>query len=141
MADRRASATWVGNLFEGSGHVSTRSTELFTDAPVTWAARTEDAGGKTSPEELLAAAHAACFTMALSNELASRGNTAEELEVEAAASFEGGKVTTMNLEVTATVPGADESQFREALAAAEQSCPVSNALRNNVEINVNARLT
>ncbi|HUP70175.1 MAG TPA: OsmC family peroxiredoxin [Acidimicrobiales bacterium] len=140
MAQRRASATWQGDLFEGGGVVSALSSGLFTDAGVTWAARTEDSGGRTSPEELIAAAHAACFCMALSNELSSRGHVPSKLQVEAICTFEGGKVTMMALDVSATVPGADEAAFREGLEAAEGSCPVSNALRNNVPITVDGRL-
>ena len=113
---------------------------LFRDADVTWASRTEEPGGKTSPEELVAAAHAACFSMALSNELSTRGNVPARLHVEATSSFEEGKVTTMALEVSAQVPGLDEEGFGEALAAAEESCPVSNALRGNVEIKVTGGL-
>ena len=140
MAQRTATATWEGDLFSGNGTVTTGSSGLFTDAPVTWASRTEDPGGMTSPEELIAAAHAACFCMALSNELASRGHTAASLQATATCEFEGGKVTTMVLEVTADVPGADDAQFREGLDAAEGSCPVSNALRGNVDIRVEGRL-
>ncbi len=137
MADRRASATWQGDLFEGSGTVTAATSALFTDAPVTWAARTEDAGGRTSPEELLAAAHAACFSMAFSNELSSRGAVPERLDVEATCTFVPGQgVTTMVLRVTAAVPGADEATFGQARAAAEESCPVSGALRGNVAIRV-----
>jgi lipoyl-dependent peroxiredoxin len=141
VAERNANATWEGDLLAGAGVVSAASTGLFTDAPVTWASRTEDAGGRTSPEELLAAAHAACFSMALSNELASRGHVPERVEVSAVAVFEAPTITTMRLHVVATVPGADEAQFREALAAAEGGgCPVSNALRGNVDIQVEAEL-
>ncbi len=140
MADRKGSATWEGNLFEGKGTVTAVSSGLFSDAPVTWGSRTEAPEGKTSPEELIAAAHAACFCMALSNELADRGHTAASLQATAALDFEGGKITTMALEVTADVPDTEEGQFREALEAAEGSCPVSNALRGNVEIRVDGRL-
>jgi osmotically inducible protein OsmC len=141
MADRRASAIWQGNLFEGSGTVSAESSGLFRDADVTWAARTEEAGGKTSPEELIAAAHAACFCMALSNELSQRGNPPQRLEVEATCTFEPGKgVTAMRLVVRAEVPGVDESGFQVGLEAAEGSCPVSNALRGNVDIHIDASL-
>ncbi len=140
MAERRASATWQGDLFEGKGTVSASSSGLFTDAEVTWAARTEESGGKTSPEELIAAAHAACFGMALSNELSSRGHPPDRLDIEATCSFEDGKVTTMLLDVTAQVPGVDESGFREGLSAAEASCPVSNALRGSVDIKVDGKL-
>ncbi len=140
MADRSGRATWQGNLFEGTGKVSATSTGLFTDADVSWPARTEDAGGKTSPEELLAAAQAACFSMALANELSSRGHEPARLEVRATATFDPPKITTMVLEVTAEVPGADEAAFREGLHAAEGSCPVSNALRGNVDIMVTGQL-
>ena len=141
MAQRTATATWEGDLFSGSGRVSAGSSGLFSDAPVTWASRTEEPEGWTSPEELIAAAHAACFCMALSNELTSRGHTAASLQVTATCAFEPGKgVTTMDLDITADVPGADDAQFREGLDAAEGSCPVSNALRGNVEIRVTGRL-
>ncbi len=141
MADRTASANWQGDLFGGSGTVSTVTTALFSDAAVTWAARTEDPGGKTSPEELLAAAHAACFCMALSNELSTRGHPPARLEVQATCTFEPGKgITTMAIDVSAEVPGVDESGFREGLDAAAESCPVSNALRGNVDIQVDGTL-
>ena len=141
MADRTASATWQGDLFEGHGTVSAVTSGLFSDADVTWASRTEEPGGRTSPEELIAAAHAACFCMALSNELSSRGHRPERLEVQATCTFVPGQgITTMALDVAATVPGADEAAFREALSAAEGSCPVSNALRGNVDIQVDATL-
>jgi osmotically inducible protein OsmC len=141
MADRTASAVWKGDLFEGAGTVSAVTSGLFSDAEVTWAARTEEPGGRTSPEELIAAAHAACFSMALSNELSSRGHQPSRVEVQATCTFVPGKgITTMVLDVSAEVPGADEEAFREGLAAAEQSCPVSGALRGNVDIQVDATL-
>jgi len=139
MADRNASAAWEGDLFQGSGTVTADSSGLFTGAEVTWASRTEAPGGKTSPEELLAAAHAACFSMALSNELSSRGHVPTRVAVAAVATFDNGRITTMRLEIDAAVPDTDEGAFAEALAAAEQSCPVSNALRGNVEISVSSR--
>ena len=141
MADRTASAVWEGNLFDGKGTVSAVTSGLFSEAAVSWPARTEEPGGKTSPEELIAAAHAACFCMALSNELSSRGHEPARLEAQATCTFEPGKgITTMVLDVTAEVPGADDAAFREGLDAAEQSCPVSNALRGNVAIQVEGRL-
>lgn len=140
MADRRATATWNGNLFEGKGTVTAASSGLFTDAAVTWASRTEDAGGATSPEELIAGAHAACFGMALSNELSSRGHEPAALRIGATCSFVDGKITAMVLDVDAEVSGVDDAGFREGVTAAEGSCPVSNALRGNVEITVDARL-
>jgi osmotically inducible protein OsmC len=138
MAERKARATWTGDLSEGSGTVSAQSSTLFSDAEVTWASRTEAPGGKTSPEELIAAAHASCFSMAFSNELGSRGHTPSKVEVSATSAFEGGTITMMVLEVVADVPDADDAAFGEALEAAKQSCPVSNALRGNVEIDVKA---
>ncbi len=139
MTERVASAVWSGDLFKGSGTVSATSSGLFTDAGVTWAARTENPEGKTSPEELIAAAHASCFCMALSNELSSRGHVPTRLEVEATATFADGKVTRMALVVAAEVPDADDAAVSEGLAAAEGSCPVSNALRGNVDIDVTVR--
>ena len=137
MADRNANATWEGDLFAGSGVVSAASSGLFTDAAVTWAARTESSDGTTSPEELLAAAHAACFCMAFSNELSSRGNPPARLHVDATCTFVPGQgVTTMKLVVEADVPSADAAAVDEGLQAAIGSCPVSNALRGNVDIQV-----
>jgi osmotically inducible protein OsmC len=141
MADRTASALWQGDLFEGSGTVSAVTSGLFSEAAVTWASRTEEPGGRTSPEELIAAAHAACFCMALSNELSTRGHPPARIEVQATCTFKPGEgITTMALDVTAEVPGVDEAGFREGLDAATQSCPVSGALRGNVDIQVDGRL-
>ncbi len=141
MADRTASASWQGDLFEGSGMVSAVSSGLFTEAGVTWASRTAEPGGLTSPEELLASAHAACFCMALSNELSSRGHPPARLDVQATCTFVPGTgITTMALDVTAAVPGVDEAAFREGLDAAEGSCPMSGALRGNVAIHITGTL-
>ncbi len=140
MTERKASATWEGDLFKGKGTVTAESSSLFTAAGVTWAARTENPDGMTSPEELIAAAHASCFSMAFSNELSGRGHAPTHLATSATATFVDGKITRMALDVVAQVPGVDAALFEEARAAAEQSCPVSNALRSNVEIVVTARL-
>jgi lipoyl-dependent peroxiredoxin len=145
LAERTAHAVWEGTLTEGAGRVTAESSGLFTDAPVTWVARTEQPGGKTSPEELLAAAHAACYAMAFSNTLAKAGHPAERLEVTATASLdrkpEGGvKVSGMDLRVRGRVPGLDQAGFEDAAATAEQGCPISNAIRGNVEIRLNAEL-
>lgn len=141
MADRTARAVWQGDLFGGNGTVSAVTSGLFNDAAVTWAARTEESEGRTSPEELMAAAHAACFCMALSNELSSRGHPPARLEVRATCTFKPGQgITTMALAVSAEVPGVDDAGFREGLDAAEGSCPVSNALRGNVDITVEGTL-
>lgn len=144
MADRRATVTWTGTLTEGSGTITTGSTVL-SDAPVTWASRVEQPDGKTSPEELLAAAEAECYAMVLTNMLSKGGNTPTRLDVAATCTVEkqgaGLKITTMRLEVGGQVPGVDQETFSRMAQEAEQSCPVSNALRGNVEISVQARLS
>ncbi|HEX9375906.1 MAG TPA: OsmC family peroxiredoxin [Actinomycetota bacterium] len=145
-ATRTARARWEGTLLEGRGSVSTGTSDLFADAPLTWKARTESPDGMTSPEELLAAAHAACYAMAFSNVLATAGTPARSLEVEATATFapkEGGgmHVSTMELSVQGDVPGIDQAAFEQAALEGETGCPISNALRGNVEISVAATLT
>ncbi len=144
MTVRRAKAVWQGDLFTGSGTVSGVSTGLFTDLPVSWPSRTEEPGGRTSPEELLAAAHASCFSMALSNNLAKAGTPAARLEVSAEVAFEkvgdAWSVTSSALSVRGTVPGADEAALREAAEGARDNCPISRALKGNVEVTVEATL-
>ncbi|CAN5704084.1 OsmC family peroxiredoxin [soil metagenome] len=144
MAERTATARWSGTLFEGSGTVSA-GTGVLSDQKVTWAARTEEPEGMTSPEELIAAAHASCYAMAFSNVLAENGTPPESLEVTAKVGFgpkEGGgmKVTHSRLSVKGAVPGIDAGAFSKLAKEGEQGCPVSNALRNNVEITVEASL-
>jgi osmotically inducible protein OsmC len=143
-AERRADAIWEGSLFEGSGRV-TLATGVAGELPVTWAARTESADGKTSPEELIAGAHAACFAMALSGALARAGQAPRRLDVGATSTFdktdEGWRVTKMNLEVRGDVPGMDASEFEKHAEGAKEGCPVSNALKGNVEITLKASLT
>lgn len=143
-ATRRATATWEGDLMTGNGQVTAGSSGLFKEAPVTWASRTQSADGRTSPEELLAAAHAACFSMALSNELAKGGNPPKKLEVSATVTFDkvgdGFKVTKSELEVNATVPNLDDSAFQQAANGAKEGCPISGALKRNVEITLRATL-
>jgi osmotically inducible protein OsmC len=138
-----ARANWQGDLFGGSGTASLNS-GAAGPLPVSWASRTEEAAGKTSPEELIAAAHAACFSMALSNILAGAGTTAENLDTTAVATFEktdaGFRLTRMALSVVGTVPGLDAAGFAEHTAAAKDGCPVSNALVGNVEITLEAKL-
>lgn len=141
---RRAEATWQGDLFNGRGAVTTKSSGLFHDAAVTWAARTESSNGKTSPEELLAAAHASCFSMALANGLSKAGTPATRLEVAAVVTFDktpaGFRVTASALEVKGTVPGVDLMQFEKAATEAKDGCPISQALKGNVEITVRVAL-
>jgi osmotically inducible protein OsmC len=142
QAQRRANVVWKGDLAKGTGTLDLNSSEALQQAQITWASRAERPDGKTSPEELIAAAHAGCYSMALSNVLAEGGNEPEELEVNAVCTFDVDslKITAVELNVRGRVPGMDESAFAEATREAEQGCPVSNALRGNVEIEVNASL-
>lgn len=143
LAERTANVVWQGNLTQGSGTVTLNS-HATGELPVTWASRTEEPGGKTSPEELIAAAHAACYAMAFSNTLNQNGTPPEQLNVSATLTLDrvdgAVKITTEQLEVRGRVAGLDQSTFEQLARKAEQSCPVSNALRNNVEIRVNAQL-
>ena len=143
-AVRRGSAKWSGDLTSGSGTVSAESTGLFRDLPVSWAARTEEPGGKTSPEELVAAAHAACYSMAFSNGLAKAGHAPDRLEVTAEVTFAkqevGWKVATSHLTVHGWVPGISSADFVAAAEAARDGCPISVALKGNVELSVEAVL-
>ena len=141
-AERRANVVWKGNLFRGSGTFDLVSSEAVQGLPVTWASRTERPNGKTSPEELIAAAHASCFAMAFSNTLAEQGNDPEELNVTAVCTFDADqvKVTSSVLDVHGKVPGLDAEGFQNAAEQAEQGCPVSNALRGNIDIQVTATL-
>jgi osmotically inducible protein OsmC len=141
-AERRANVVWNGNLFEGSGTFDLVSSEAAQGLPVAWASRTERPDGKTSPEELIAAAHASCYAMAFSNTLAQQGNEPEELDINAVCTFDVDqlKITTMVLDVHGRVPGLDADGFQSAAEQADQGRPVSNALRGNVDIRVNASL-
>jgi lipoyl-dependent peroxiredoxin len=139
--DRRAEVVWEGSLMEGSGTITRVGSGVLPELPVTWAARTESPDGKTSPEELIAAAHAACFSMALSHALAQGGNAPERLETSATVTFVPGTgITKSALTVTGRVPGLDEQAFREAAEGAKEGCPVSGALKGNVELTLDARL-
>jgi osmotically inducible protein OsmC len=139
-AQRRAEVVWDGDLASGSGKVDADS-GAFSGLPISWPSRTEEPGGQTSPEELIAAAHAGCYAMALSHTLAEAGNPPERLEVSAVTSFEPGRgVVSSNLTVRGRVPGLDAAGFEDAAREGEQNCPVSNALRGNVEIGLEASL-
>lgn len=143
-ATRRANATWSGDLFAGSGSVSAGTSGLFSDLPVSWATRTEEPGDNTSPEELLAAAHAACYSMAFANNLAKAGAPPERVETTAAVTFEkveaGWRVTHSHLTVKARVPGIGNDAFQEAAEATRDGCPISVAIKGNVELSVEATL-
>jgi osmotically inducible protein OsmC len=142
-SEKTARATWFGDLMGGSGRVSTGS-EVLSEESVTWSARAEGADG-VSPEELIAAAHATCVSMALSHALADDGHAPTRLESSATATFDktdaGFRMTKINLEIEGEVDGIDEAAFREAAEGAKDNCPVSKALEGNVEISVDAKLS
>ena len=140
--ERHASVTWNGDLMSGSGTIDDVGSGAFGPLDVSWAARSEEAsGGKTSPEELIAAAHASCFSMALAHGLAQAGSAPERLQTSATVTFVPGTgITAIALAVRATVPGLDEAGFREAAEAAKAGCPVSKALAGVPEITLDAQL-
>jgi lipoyl-dependent peroxiredoxin len=139
--DRKAEVTWQGDLMSGSGSVDSVTSGTFGGLDVSWTARTEEPNGKTSPEELIAAAHAACFSMAFSNVLAQAGHAPEQLNTSATVTFQPGEgITKSALEVVGRVPGMDASAFQQAAEQAKVNCPVSKALAGVPEISVTARL-
>ena len=143
-AVRTATVTWNGDLTSGSGTVSAGTSELFTDLPISWPSRTEAFDGRTSPEELLAAAHASCYAMALSGGLARAGAHAEHLHVEAEVTFdkvgEAWTVVSSRLIVMGHVDGMSPEDFDAAAEDAKEGCPISRALKGNVELSVEATL-
>jgi lipoyl-dependent peroxiredoxin len=139
--DRRADVTWHGSLLEGSGRIDSTTSGVLGAQELTWKARAEDAPAGTSPEDLIAAAHAGCFAMALSHELAQAGTPADELKTSATVTFQPGEgITRIALTVRGKVEGVDESAFRDAAEAAKANCPVSAALAGVGEISLDARL-
>ncbi|MBM3947728.1 MAG: OsmC family peroxiredoxin [SAR202 cluster bacterium] len=143
-AVRTAEVTWEGDLLSGNGVVTAGTSGLFKRLPVSWATRTEASGGKTSPEELLASAHASCYAMALSAGLARAGTPPKKLEVSVAVTFDkveaGWRVTSSTIKVKGTVPGADDAAFKKAAEGAKDGCPISQALKGNVALSVEATL-
>ena len=141
--EKTARAVWQGDLMSGSGRVSTGS-GVLSDEGMTWSARADDAEG-VSPEELIAAAHATCVSMALAHTLAEQGNAPARLETEATATFDktdaGFRFTAIKLAIEGVVEGIDGVAFLEAAEAAKDNCPVSQALKGNVEISVEATLS
>ncbi len=132
--DSTAAAHWEGDLMSGAGTV-TADSGAFGALAIDWKARSEDHGGKTSPEELIAAAHASCLSMALSNNLGKAGTPPVSLDIRATATFVPGTgITTMHLVVSGDVPGLDPDGFRAEVEEAKNGCPVSKALAGNVEI-------
>ncbi len=145
MAEQRhAQVTWNGDLISGAGTIDYVSSGVFSRMPVSWAARTGPHNGKTSPEELLAAAHAACFSMAFSARLAKNGTPAKQLNVTAEVTFDnasgGWKVTQSVITVEGDVPGIDLATFETIADDAKENCPISIALKGNVELSVVASL-
>jgi osmotically inducible protein OsmC len=140
-AEKTAHVSWRGDLQTGSGTIESVGSGLVGPLGVSWPARTGEEGGLTSPEELIAAAHAACFSMALSNILAEKGTPPDDLEVSATVTFVPGTgITKSALDVAGNVPGMEEAAFRAAAEDAKENCPVSKALHGNVDMMVTARL-
>ena len=140
--DRRAEVIWKGSLLEGSGTISSTTSGVLGEQTVSWPARsTDETGGNTSPEELIAAAHAACFSMALSAGLAKEDHPPEELKTSATVTFQPGEgITKIALAVVGRVPGLDAAAFEEAAQGAKANCPVSKALAGVPEITLDATL-
>jgi lipoyl-dependent peroxiredoxin len=139
-SESSATTVWEGSLEEGSGEATTASGTLEA-VTVTWQDRVDRTEGTTSPEELLAAAHAACYCMGLSLELGGAGHTPDRLEVTAVVTFVPGEgVKSSRLTVKGRVDGVDQAGFERAAAAAGEGCPISGALKGNVEISVDATL-
>jgi osmotically inducible protein OsmC len=131
---------WEGDLFNGSGE-TTLDTGAAGPMPITWKARAEEHGGLTSPEELIASAHASCFAMSLANTLAKADTPPTSLDTQATVTFVPGTgITEVELSVVGNVPGAEEAAFLEAVNIAKDNCPVSQALKGNVAVSVSASL-
>ena len=139
-AESSAATVWEGDLAHGSG-VTTPASGAFQPVDVTWDSRTARSAGKTSPEELLAAAHASCYCMQLSHELAEAGSPPDRLEATATVAFVPGEgVTSSHIVITGRVPGIDQATFESVAASAGEGCPISGALKGNLEITVDATL-
>jgi osmotically inducible protein OsmC len=140
--DRTANVVWQGDLMNGSGTIAEAPSGAFGPLDVSWASRAEEPNGKTSPEELIAAAWASCFAMALSNGLAKAGNPPEKLETSATVTFQPGEgIIRGALTVRGTVPSLDEAGFVEAAEDAKQNCPVSQALSGIPDVTLDAALS
>jgi lipoyl-dependent peroxiredoxin len=143
-AVRTATASWQGDLMSGSGTTSAGSSETFRDLPISWGSRTEAPEGRTSPEELLAAAHASCYAMAFAADLTRAGTPPEHLHVEAEVTFDkleaGWTVVSSSLTVLGSAPGATPESFDEVALKTKDGCPISRALAGNVALSVQATL-
>ena len=139
--DRRAEVSWQGSLMDGSGTIVSTTSGAIGEQAVSWPNRAEDSPSATSPEELIAAAHAACFSMALSAGLAKQDHPADELHTTATVTFQPGEgITKIALTVEGTVPGIDADAFQAAAEGAKENCPVSKALAAVPEITLDATL-
>lgn len=143
-ATRTAEVSWNGSLIEGQGSIDYVTSGAFTRLPVTWASRTETADGRTSPEELVASAHASCYAMAFSGGLGRNGTPPTALKVTATVTFDkieaGWRVVSSALTVRGTVPGIDAATFARLAETAKDGCPISQALKGNVALSVEATL-
>ncbi len=143
LAERTAEMHWNGTLAKGDGSLRAGS-EAVTDLPIGWASRSDRADGKSSPEELLAGAHASCYAMALSLLLTRDGTPPESIDVKAKCSLEESgewyTIKSMDLEVRGAVPGLGAEAFEQASVEADRHCPISNAVRENVEVRISATL-
>ena len=143
-ATRRAEVTWTGDLLTGAGTITSTTSGAVADLPVTWASRTEAHDGRTSPEELVAAAHASCYAMAFSGGLARNGTPPERLAVSATVTFDkteaGWRVVSSALAVEGRVPGLEAARFVELAEVARDGCPISQALKGNVALSVEPTL-
>ena len=141
---RFAEVSWSGDLANGKGSIDYVTSGAFSRLPVTWVARTEAPEGKTSPEELIASAHAACFSMAFGRRLAREGFPSERLDVKSVVTFgqtdAGWRIASSALTVRGHVPGLDAAKFVQWANEAKDGCPVSQALKGNVEITIDASL-
>ena len=139
--ERRADVVWQGDLEHGNGTITSNTSGVLPQLDVSWAARSEQPGGKTSPEELIAAAWASCFAMALSNGLAQADTPPERLETSATVTFQPGEgIVKGALTVRGTVPGIAEDDFRKAAETAKENCPVSKALSGIPDVTLDASL-
>ena len=139
--DRNAKVTWTGSLMEGSGRIEGVCSGAYGPLDVTWASRAEEPDGRTSPEELIAAAWAACFSMALSHALAGAGTPPERLETSVTVTFQPGEgIVKGAIEVVGTVPGIDRDGFVEQAEGAVKNCPVSKALTGIPDVTLAATL-
>jgi lipoyl-dependent peroxiredoxin len=141
MVTKHAHTTWKGDLESGSGSIQDVGSGSIGPMDVSWPARTGDESGMTSPEELIAAAHASCFSMALSHGLNQAGTPPDQLDVSVDVTFVPGEgITASEIEVTGLVPGVSQEAFAKAAEDAKDNCPVSSAFKGNVEMTVEARL-